>query len=461
MGTFVVQAARTSARASPRRSWSAGRWPSATRSGRTQCSPRCSPTRPPSSLLPGRRAGRRAARRRRRRARRRRRPVHLDTDVERRRARRRARAGRWRRHLQPGGAKPARCRRIRAHRPRLGAKPAGCRRSAPTRQRCGRAGAGTGTGGRHGRQRGRPRPAARTAGSCTTSTGAAAGRLACGAPPRARSSASTCSSSPAAARRSGSRHADLDAYLSGTRPAVANARSAAPTHREDVPLLGAAPADRRTVEQAASPDPAHHLRRGGRRHQLEGCARASTPTTPINRAAHPAAVPGPGDRARRRRPPAAQRAFDDEAEVLHVSGAVHVGIATQTERAAGAGRAARRSARRVVQRGGGRAGREAARTGKAGATSCGGSTITITSLGALGGIVTTPIINHPEVAIVGVNKHADAAGVGTGRRSRRDDDEPVLQLRPPHRRRVGGGEFVQRIKALLETPALLFVGSPP
>ena len=47
---------------------------------------------------------------------------------------------------------------------------------------------------------------------------------------------------------------------------------------------------------------------------------------------------------------------------------------------------------------------EAARAAKATREELGGSTITITSLGALGGIVTTPVINHPEVAIVGVNR---------------------------------------------------------
>src|SRR5204863_8961229 len=47
---------------------------------------------------------------------------------------------------------------------------------------------------------------------------------------------------------------------------------------------------------------------------------------------------------------------------------------------------------------------EAARTGKAAREELSGSTITITSLGPLGGIVTTPVINYPEVAIVGVNK---------------------------------------------------------
>ena len=69
---------------------------------------------------------------------------------------------------------------------------------------------------------------------------------------------------------------------------------------------------------------------------------------------------------------------------------------------------------------------EAARAGSATREELSGSTITITSLGALGGIVTTPVINHPEVAIVGVNKIAvrpvwDGAPVRAAQ-----DDEPVV-----------------------------------
>ena len=80
---------------------------------------------------------------------------------------------------------------------------------------------------------------------------------------------------------------------------------------------------------------------------------------------------------------------------------------------------------------------EAARAGTATREELSGSTITITSLGAMGGIVTTPVINHPEVAIVGVNKIMvrpvwDGSAVHPAQ-----DDEPLLQLRPPRRRRLG------------------------
>ena len=68
-----------------------------------------------------------------------------------------------------------------------------------------------------------------------------------------------------------------------------------------------------------------------------------------------------------------------------------------------------------------------------------GSTITITSLGAMGGIVTTPVINHPEVAIVGVNKMMIRPVWDGSTLHSAQDDEPVLQLRSPRHRRLGCG----------------------
>ena len=78
----------------------------------------------------------------------------------------------------------------------------------------------------------------------------------------------------------------------------------------------------------------------------------------------------------------------------------------------------------------------AAREGKATRDELSGSTITITSLGALGGVASTPIINYPEVAIVGVNRIMRAAG-GARRAGRRaQDDEPLLVVRSPRGRRL-------------------------
>ena len=100
---------------------------------------------------------------------------------------------------------------------------------------------------------------------------------------------------------------------------------------------------------------------------------------------------------------------------------------------------------------------EAAKAGTASRDELTGSTITITSLGAMGGVVTTPIINHPEVAIVGVNKiMVRPVWDGSGFVPRK-----MMNLSSSFDHRVVDGWdaalFVQRIKALLETPALIFI----
>ena len=86
-----------------------------------------------------------------------------------------------------------------------------------------------------------------------------------------------------------------------------------------------------------------------------------------------------------------------------------------------------------------------------------GSTITITSLGALGGIVTTPVINHPEVAIIGVNKLVERPVVKNGQIVVRK----MMNLSSSFDHRVVDGydaaAFIQRVKGLLEHPAALFI----
>ena len=150
--------------------------------------------------------------------------------------------------------------------------------------------------------------------------------------------------------------------------------------------------------------------------------------------------------------------FDDEAGVIHQHAGVHIGVAAQTS--AGllvpvvrhvesldlwdcAAEVARLA--------------EAARTGTAMREELSGSTITITSLGAMGGVVSTPIINHPEVAIVGVNKIVmRPVWGGSGFIPRK-----MMNLSSSFDHRVIDGwdaaTFVQYIKALLETPTLIFV----
>ena len=96
---------------------------------------------------------------------------------------------------------------------------------------------------------------------------------------------------------------------------------------------------------------------------------------------------------------------------------------------------------------------EAARDGKAAREELTGSTITITSLGALGGIVTTPVINHPEVAIVGANRIVERPVVRGGQIVPRQDDEPVLVVRSPRGGRLRTPrEFVQALQGAARTP---------
>jgi 2-oxoisovalerate dehydrogenase E2 component (dihydrolipoyl transacylase) len=150
--------------------------------------------------------------------------------------------------------------------------------------------------------------------------------------------------------------------------------------------------------------------------------------------------------------------FDDDAGVVRQHAGVHIGIATQTpaglivpvvkhaealdiwDSAAELTRLAER-----------------ARDGSASRDELSGSTITITSLGALGAIATTPVINYPEVAIVGVNRMAiRPMWDGTAFVPRK-----MMNLSSSFDHRVIDGwdaaVFVQRLKELLENPATLFV----
>ncbi|UTY59732.1 dihydrolipoamide acetyltransferase family protein [Massilia sp. erpn] len=150
--------------------------------------------------------------------------------------------------------------------------------------------------------------------------------------------------------------------------------------------------------------------------------------------------------------------FDDDAGVVTQYGAIHLGVATQTD--AGLMVSVMRHAEALdLWSCAGEIGRlaEAARTGKATRDELSGSTITISSLGALGGIVTTPVINHPEVAIIGVNKIVERPMVRQGGLVVRK----MMNLSSSFDHRVVDGmhaaQFVQAIRALLECPAMLFV----
>lgn len=150
--------------------------------------------------------------------------------------------------------------------------------------------------------------------------------------------------------------------------------------------------------------------------------------------------------------------YDHSSETLTTFDAVHIGIATQTDDGLSVA-VVRHCERRGVWGLATEIGRvtTAARDRSATRDELTGSTITITSLGALGGVATTPIINPPEVAIVGVNKMEIRAMWRDGSFQPRQ----MMNLSSSFDHRMVDGwdaaTFVQRIKRLLEAPALLFV----
>ena len=150
--------------------------------------------------------------------------------------------------------------------------------------------------------------------------------------------------------------------------------------------------------------------------------------------------------------------YDDANDTLHRYGGVHIGIAVQTPNGLMvpvvqhvealtiwdcASEVARLS--------------EAARSGTAKREELTGSTITITSLGALGGIASTPVINAPEVAIIGVNKIA----VRPVWRGAAFEPRKVMNLSSSFDHRIVDGwnaaQFIQKLRSLLEAPAKIFM----
>ena len=149
--------------------------------------------------------------------------------------------------------------------------------------------------------------------------------------------------------------------------------------------------------------------------------------------------------------------FDDEAGVVTRHGAVHLGMATQTDTGLmvpvirdaqdlNIWQLATEIARLA----------DAARSGSAKSEELSGSTLTITSIGPLGGIATTPVINRPEVAIIGPNKIVERPMfVGDTIEARK-----LMNLSISCDHRVVDGwdaaSYVQALKKLIETPVLLF-----
>ncbi|WP_313074552.1 dihydrolipoamide acetyltransferase family protein [Melaminivora sp.] len=258
------------------------------------------------------------------------------------------------------------------------------------------------------------------------------------------------------------RHEDLEAYAaSGGQPKAQGSSQYVQRHGEEqIPVIGLRRRIAQKMQEAKRRIPhfsyveeidvteLEQLRQ--RLNQLHGSARGKLTLLPFLARAMVLAL---------REHPEINARYDDEAGTVTRYEAVHLGIATQTD--AGLMVPVLRHAEsldlwscaaaitRVA---------EGARTGKAAREELSGSTITLTSLGALGGIASTPVINHPEVAIVGVNRMVQRPMFAS-------DGQVVarqlMNLSSSFDHRVVDGmdaaRFIQAIRALLETPALLFV----
>jgi 2-oxoisovalerate dehydrogenase E2 component (dihydrolipoyl transacylase) len=150
--------------------------------------------------------------------------------------------------------------------------------------------------------------------------------------------------------------------------------------------------------------------------------------------------------------------FDDSADILHRYGGAHIGVAIQTPNGLVVAVVRHAEARMIwdcaseVKRL-----TEAARSGTITREELTGSTITITSLGALGGIASTPVINSPEVAIVGVNKMA----IKPVWRGAAFEPRKIMNLSSSFDHRIIDGwdaaQFIQHLRSLLEAPAKIFM----
>ena len=150
--------------------------------------------------------------------------------------------------------------------------------------------------------------------------------------------------------------------------------------------------------------------------------------------------------------------YDDDADVITRYGAVHLGIATQTDSGLMVP-VVRHAEARDLWSCAAEVARlaDAARDGKVTRDELSGSTITITSLGALGGIISTPVINHPEVAIIGINRIVERPMIRGGAVVARQ----MMNLSSSFDHRVVDGmhaaQFVQVLRGYLECPGTLFV----
>jgi 2-oxoisovalerate dehydrogenase E2 component (dihydrolipoyl transacylase) len=254
-------------------------------------------------------------------------------------------------------------------------------------------------------------------------------------------------------------HADLDAHLARSKSPIPTTSDSGDDTIDDVPVVGLRRniAKRMQVAKARIPHftyveeidvtEVERLRAEVNEQQADGRARL-TVLPFLMRAVVVAIRDFPQMNAR----------YDDENGVVHRHRSVHLGVATQTPKGLMVPVVTNADARDLwdssdeVSRLS-----TSARDNKIALAELIGSTITISSLGSLGGIVSTPIINYPEVAIIGVNKITTRPVYVDGVVLPRQ----IMNLSSSFDHRVIDGadaaSFIQRIKVLLETPALLFL----
>jgi 2-oxoisovalerate dehydrogenase E2 component (dihydrolipoyl transacylase) len=279
---------------------------------------------------------------------------------------------------------------------------------------------------------------------------------------RARAAGIDLAQVPGSGPRGRILQSDLQAFAGpGDAPAAAAARGPAPRERSgtsEIKVIGLRRKIAERMAAAASQIPTSACR--GSRHDCAGRpARAPNAQKPPGQdKLTPLAFLGMAMVRVLRDFPQCNAHYDRERNVLVRHAAVHLGIATQTadglkvpvvhhaEALTLEGLAA--EIRRVST---------AARDNTASREELSGSTITITSLGKLGGIASTPIINQPEVGIVGVNKMVERPMVINGRVEIRT----MMNLSSSFDHRFvdgyDGAAMVQALKELLEQPALIFM----
>lgn len=255
-------------------------------------------------------------------------------------------------------------------------------------------------------------------------------------------------------------HDDLDAYISGASAPVGGPASRAPnTSVEEIKVIGLRRKIAERMQDAKSRIP--HITYveevdvtevENLREHLNANRKEGQPKLTILPFIMKAVVTALKDY------PKLSSHYDDGNDVLYQYGAAHIGMAAQTPGGLmvpvikhgetydiwGLATESKRLA-------------DAARDGSITRDELTGSTITISSLGRMGGIVSTPVINSPEVAIVGVNKVSTQPVFKDGGFVPRQ----IMNLSSSFDHRIVDGwdaaEFIQRVRGLLETPATLFM----